>query len=308
MRWIGHRQIDCERHPDPDLVTPIRIVAGAFGPGRPARDLLLSPDHAVADGDVLIPIKLLLNGASIWRETGRRQVGYFYIELDHHDILLAEGLGAESYLDTGNRTMFDIEGQPVVLHPDFTTGQYGRETRSCAPFEDRPAQVEPVWRALAERAIAMGWSLPKKPVLEDDPDLHIVIRTRRIKPAVIKGGHYTFVIPPGDTPVRLGSRSARPRDVWPWVADDRILGVRIRRLTLRSGHNVRDFAMDDPTLDQGWWETEWDDRVPCRWTQGNAILPPLDAGVLNIELVGTMSYSTEGTTTTDGESSEAAAA
>ena len=31
---------------------------------------------------------------------------YFHIELSEHDVLLAEGLTAESYLDTGNRDVF----------------------------------------------------------------------------------------------------------------------------------------------------------------------------------------------------------
>jgi T5SS/PEP-CTERM-associated repeat protein len=59
--WIGHRTVDCSRHPEPRKVWPVRISAGAFGPGRPCRDLFLSPDHAVYVADVLIPVKHLIN-------------------------------------------------------------------------------------------------------------------------------------------------------------------------------------------------------------------------------------------------------
>jgi hypothetical protein len=46
-------------------------------------------------------------------------------------VVLAEGLPAESYLDTGNRNAF--EGEVTLLaHPDFS-GQ-AREARGCAPL------------------------------------------------------------------------------------------------------------------------------------------------------------------------------
>jgi hypothetical protein len=68
----------------------------------PRRDLLLSPDHAVYVDGALIPIRYLINGRSIV-PTASRTVIYYHLELPRHDVLLAEGLPAESYLDTGNR-------------------------------------------------------------------------------------------------------------------------------------------------------------------------------------------------------------
>jgi hypothetical protein len=50
----------------------------------------------------LIPIRYLINGRSIV-PTASRTVIYYHLELPRHDVLLAEGLPAESYLDTGNR-------------------------------------------------------------------------------------------------------------------------------------------------------------------------------------------------------------
>ncbi len=47
ITWIGHRRIDCRRHRRPRDVFPVRVRAGAFGDRLPARDLRLSPDHAV---------------------------------------------------------------------------------------------------------------------------------------------------------------------------------------------------------------------------------------------------------------------
>ena len=62
--WVGSRRVDCARHPAPETVWPVRVSAGAFGPGAPVRDLYLSPDHAVFVDNVLVPVKLLIE----WHE------------------------------------------------------------------------------------------------------------------------------------------------------------------------------------------------------------------------------------------------
>jgi collagen type I/II/III/V/XI/XXIV/XXVII alpha len=116
--WIGRRRVYCRRHPRPVEVWPIRVRAGAFGDGVPTRDLLLSPDHAVFVDDVMIPIKHLINGSTIAQEPCD-EVSYFHVELARHDVVLAEGLATESYLDTGNRWNFKNGGGPMLLHPDF---------------------------------------------------------------------------------------------------------------------------------------------------------------------------------------------
>ena len=53
-----------------------------------------------------------MNGSTIRREKGWSSVDYYHVELNEHAILLAEGLPAESYLDTGNRGFFANPGNP----------------------------------------------------------------------------------------------------------------------------------------------------------------------------------------------------
>ncbi len=45
--WVGRRTVDCTREDRPAEMWPFLVRAHAFGPGRPHRDLYLSPDHAV---------------------------------------------------------------------------------------------------------------------------------------------------------------------------------------------------------------------------------------------------------------------
>jgi hypothetical protein len=103
--WVGHSRVDCRRHPCPREVLPVRVTAGAMGEGLPLRDLWLSPDHAVCIDATLIPVRYLLNGASIEQDE-TSVIAYWHVELPGHDVILAEGLPAESYLDTGNRAAF----------------------------------------------------------------------------------------------------------------------------------------------------------------------------------------------------------
>jgi hypothetical protein len=143
--WIGHRDVDCARHPDPDSVRPVRIRAGALGAGLPARDLVLSPEHALFLRQVMIPVRRLINGRGIvW--SPEQRVTYYHIELPRHDVLLAEGVATESYLDTGNRGSF-AGGKVTALFPNF--GVLAWEMDGYAPLvvagpilDDARAEIE----------------------------------------------------------------------------------------------------------------------------------------------------------------------
>lgn len=146
--WRGYRSIECRRHPSPKPVWPVRVAAGAFGPARPFRDLWLSPDHAVYADDVLIPVKYLINGHSIAQVEVER-VTYWHIELPRHDVIMANGLPTESFLDTGNRSAFDNGGKLVTLFPDFSSLTW--ESDGALPLVASGPIVNEVRRQLAAR-------------------------------------------------------------------------------------------------------------------------------------------------------------
>jgi len=152
--WLGHRRVRCRHHPRPDDVQPVRIAAHAFGLGRPARDLRLSPDHAVWVDGVLIPIRYLLNNATV-RQENVSAVTYWHVELATHAILLAEALPAESYLDTGNRAAFANGGGVVWAFPDFSRDVWARD--GFAPVVTTGPARDLVYRRLLAQAFALGW-------------------------------------------------------------------------------------------------------------------------------------------------------
>jgi autotransporter passenger strand-loop-strand repeat protein len=163
--WIGHRDVACVRHPQPGKVWPVRIAAGALGEGRPHSDVFLSPDHAVYVGDVLIPVKYLINSGTI-AQVPVAHVTYYHIELARHDVVLAQGLPAESYLDTGDRSDFANGGGLVALHPEFSARIW--EGLGCAPLiitgpRLRAARALVAARqALVARAAGNQWGKARK--------------------------------------------------------------------------------------------------------------------------------------------------
>jgi hypothetical protein len=153
--WTGHRSIDLRRHRRAEAVRPIRISAGAFADFVPACDVLLSPDHAVFVEGMLIPVRELVNGATIAPEAVD-SVTYYHVELETHDVLLAEGLPAESYLDIDSRRHFSQAGAAMTLHP-----QFGRPDRALATdwvylqWESRGCARLVVWGPELDRARAL---------------------------------------------------------------------------------------------------------------------------------------------------------
>lgn len=161
IRWIGHRRVDCRRHPRPEPVLPVRVEAGAFGPGRPARHLCLSPDHAIYAEGILVPVKHLLNGTTL-RQMEVRRVTYFHIELTRHAVILAENLPTESYLDTGNRGSFANGSGSATLHPYFGAERADvmliMEVLGYAPLRVTGAEVERIRADLRLNALPRGHS------------------------------------------------------------------------------------------------------------------------------------------------------
>jgi phospholipase/lecithinase/hemolysin len=152
--WLGHRRVDCRRHYRPEDAHPVRVAAGAFGLGRPHRDLLLSPDHAVFVDGVLIPVRYLLNDATI-RQESTAAVTYWHVELPAHGVLLAEGLPCESYLDTGNRAAFANGGAVTFAPPGFAHAAWSRG--GCAPLVTTGKARDRVYRQVLAQAFMLGW-------------------------------------------------------------------------------------------------------------------------------------------------------
>jgi hypothetical protein len=148
IKWIGKRSfagLFLRSNPD---VQPIRFQAGCLGNGLPRRDLLISPKHAMFFDGMLIPAECLMNGITIIKEQSMKLVEYFHIELETHDVILAEGAPSETFIDDDSRGMFHNLASYRQLYPDSVRipAQY------CAPIVEDGFELESVRQKLLKQA------------------------------------------------------------------------------------------------------------------------------------------------------------
>nr|MDA8252975.1 Hint domain-containing protein [Rhodospirillales bacterium] len=105
LRWVGFGRTAVTPR-NRDRATPVVVRRHALADGVPRRDLYLTRGHSLFFDGVLIPVEELINYRTIAWVEDTRVVEYYHLELDSHDVVIAEGAPAESYRDDGNNTMF----------------------------------------------------------------------------------------------------------------------------------------------------------------------------------------------------------
>jgi hypothetical protein len=135
--------------------------------------------------------------------------------------------------------------------------------------------------------------------LTEDPDLHLVVDGRAVRPTFADRSCAQFVVPPRAADVRLVSRASVAAQVLPSAyADRRRLGVAIDRILLRHDGQLHRVALDDPSLAEGFHAVERAGAQLWRWTDGDARLPPSchriqGAFILELGLLARLRYRTE---------------
>lgn len=115
VTWVGRQGIV----PLFQRLRLIRIVAGALGDGIPMRDLVVTADHALMLERVLVNAGALVNGSTVTEVPASKlpeRVTVYHIETEAHDIILAEGVPAETYIDYAGRRVFDNYAEYVALY------------------------------------------------------------------------------------------------------------------------------------------------------------------------------------------------
>ncbi len=118
VKWLGVQQVLTAFQPAERLM-PVRFAAGSLGHGLPVADLTVTADHAMLVDGVLCQASALVNGSTITRvpldEVGPRYTVY-HVETEAHEIILANGAPAETFIDNISRRSFDNFAEYEALY------------------------------------------------------------------------------------------------------------------------------------------------------------------------------------------------
>jgi hypothetical protein len=120
VKWIG-RQTVMPRFRPVERLGLVRLSKGSLGSGLPQTDLTVTADHGMLVDGVICHAGALVNGTTITRvplaEMGDSYTVY-HIETDAHEIILANGAPAETFIDNVSRRVFDNFGEFEALYGD----------------------------------------------------------------------------------------------------------------------------------------------------------------------------------------------
>ncbi|WP_035363194.1 Hint domain-containing protein, partial [Acetobacter pasteurianus] len=177
------------------------------------KDMLVTPEHCLYFDGRFVPVRMLVNGSSIFYDRTFTSYTYYHVETPEHAVIMADGMLSESYLDTGNRASFRSNGVVVA-----SIGGKARDwsVDAAAPLCTQKEFVQPLFEQIANRHTAAGHAPAQvaQRALLTNPDICLHTNTgKRIRAIKTQDGHYTFMLPANVQNVQIVSRTSRPCDV-----------------------------------------------------------------------------------------------
>ncbi|MFV1876282.1 Hint domain-containing protein [Nioella sp.] len=120
VKWIGQQRVLTRFRPAERLGL-VRFDAGSLGEDLPHADLTVTADHGMLVDGVICHAGALVNGTTI-TQVPRAELGetytVYHIETEAHEIILANGAPAETFIDNVSRRVFDNYAAFEALYGD----------------------------------------------------------------------------------------------------------------------------------------------------------------------------------------------
>lgn len=288
--WTGKQNAKVITNQPDDLAGyPVCIRANTLDDGIPSTDLYITPEHCLFLENIFIPVRMLVNGQSIFYDYTYKNYDFYHIETEQHAIIAANNVLTETYLDTGNRNNF--EGIFLQNHHQLLSCKNWQD-HAAAPLVTDKHNVKILFEKFKKRANQLyNTKVPTVKKKTQSPDLHLLTDTQQvITPFKVSASNILFHLPPNTNYIRLVSRTSRPCDtLGPFIDDRRNLGLLIGDIILTNKNKRNKKISSHLTAENlsGWMPIE---SSTCRWTMGNALLPLemeniLMETILSIEIV-----------------------
>lgn len=152
LRWVARTHLPHSRLAASPKLRPVLVTRGALGPGVPASDIVVSPQHRMLMtgwrtemmfglSEALIPARALVNGRTIrWADTAQG-ISYIHLLFDRHEIVTANGTASES-LHPGQLDRSELapaaREELHMLFPDlrWSVGSYGDLARPALKMRE----------------------------------------------------------------------------------------------------------------------------------------------------------------------------
>lgn len=155
LRWLSQTRVTAERLKRQPNLQPILIRKNAFGPGLPAADMRVSPQHRMllsgwkvqlytAEDEIFAPAKGLIDGEGVLQQAAPEGVSYIHLLFDAHHVIYANGVPSES-LHAGQISKYQITPEArhelLELLPDLRCFEnaYGDTARRVLKVEETRA-------------------------------------------------------------------------------------------------------------------------------------------------------------------------
>jgi len=157
VRWVGCSHYSMAFLQGKRMSMPVCIHAGALAEGLPARNLWVSPWHALLFGETLVRAFDLLNGQNVTQNYRGAVASFYNVELDSPDIIFAENVPVETYANHNNRALFHNLDEYLALYGSQEPSWMGADgvgIRRHKLLDENAPELAPIRQAVLARAAA----------------------------------------------------------------------------------------------------------------------------------------------------------
>ena len=267
IEWIGSNECRVDASlPDDSSGYPVCIRANAFGVSVPNSDLWVTNEHCFLFEGRYIPIRMLVNGVSIFYDKSIIKYKYYHFQTNTHSIIKANNSLTESFLNTASSRDFDL--------PAARSGQ-SWERDAAAPLDVSATFVKKIFDQITR--VSLNTELAHEADVihaqKTNDEIQVLADNGRLLPVIRRReGVHVFTLPANTGWIKIISGKSRPCDsIGPWVDDRRQLGVLVKEIILfgeEETHEIRDHLRNENLAG---WVGQADGSA--RWTDGAAYVP-----------------------------------